>query len=94
MKLTTIPTDTLQIMQTQVQEELRGREISTYKKNKKLSKDNEELRRSANKVKDKLVMEQYNTRVMEKTIDDPCTKFMHCNILSDVALPQKVKIIV
>ena len=31
---------------------------------------------------------------MEKMIDDLCTKFPHCNILADAALPQKVKIIV
>ena len=31
---------------------------------------------------------------MEHTIDDLCAKFPQCNIPSDVALPQKLKIIV
>lgn len=70
--LVAIPTDTLQIVQTQVQEELQGREINTYKHNHKLSKGNEELCRSENEVKDKLAMEQYNASVIEKTIDDLC----------------------
>lgn len=39
-------------------------------------------------------MEQYNASVMEKTIDDLCVEFPHCNISSNAALPQKVKIIV
>ena len=38
-------------------------------------------------------MEQYNTSMMEKTIEDLCAKFQQCNILSDATLPQKVKII-
>ena len=87
VNLAVIPTYTLKIVQTQVQEELRGQELNTYKQNKKLSKDNEELHRSANEVKDKLVMEQYNANMMEKTIDDLCIEFLHYNISSDVALP-------
>ena len=59
-----------------------------------LSKDNVELCRSADEVMDKLAMEPYNASVMEKTIEDLCIEFPQCNISSDVALPQKVKIIV
>ena len=39
-------------------------------------------------------MEQYNANVMEKTIEDLCTKFPQRNIPFDATLPQKVKIIV
>jgi hypothetical protein len=39
-------------------------------------------------------MEQYNTSVMEKTIEDLCAEFPQCNIPSDDVLPLKVKIIV
>ena len=39
-------------------------------------------------------MEQYNASLMEKTIDDLYTEFPHCKIPSNVALPQKLKIIV
>ena len=39
-------------------------------------------------------MEQYKASMMEKTIEDLCAKFPQCNIPSDVALPQNVKIIV
>lgn len=45
-------------------------------------------------MKNKLAQEIYNANQMEKTIGDLCTKFPHCNITADAALPQKVKIIV
>ena len=57
-------------------------------------KYNEEFRRSVDEVKDKLVMEQYNTSMMEKTIEDLYAEFLQCNIPPDATLPQKVKIIV
>lgn len=43
LNLIDILIETLQIVQVQVQEELREREISTYKKNEKLIKDNDQL---------------------------------------------------
>ena len=65
-----------------------------YKQNKKLLKDHEELRRSTKETKNQLVQEIYNANQLEKTINDLCAEFSHCNIPVDVALPQKVKIIV
>ena len=94
MNLIAIPTNTLQIMQMQVREELRGREIKTYKKNEKLSKDNEELHKSIDEMKGKLMMEQYNATLVEQTINDLCVEFPQCKIPSDAILPQKLKIIV
>ena len=94
MNLAAIPIDTLQIVETQVQEELHVREVNTYKQNRKLLKDHEELRRSAEETKNQLVQEKYNTSQMEKTINDLCAEFPHCNIPTDDALLQKVKIIV
>lgn len=38
-----IPTDTLQLVQVQVQEELRDRELATYQENEKLAKGNDQL---------------------------------------------------
>lgn len=94
VKLATIPIDTLGIVQTQVQEELRVREVNTYKQSRKLLKYHEELRRSAEETKNQLVQEKYNTIQMEKTINNLCAEFLHCNIPADVALSQKVKILV
>lgn len=93
VNLVVIPTNTLQIVQIQVQEELHGQEVNTYKKNRKLLKNHEELRRSAEEMKNKLAQERYHTSQMEKMINDLCAEFPHYNIPADVA-PQKVKIIV
>lgn len=94
VNLATIPTETLQIVQTQVQEKLRVREANTYQQNKKLLNDHQELRRSVEETKNQLVQEKYNASQLEKRINDLCAEFPYCNILVDVALPQKVKIIV
>ena len=39
-----IPTETLQMVQVQVQEELRERELTTYQQNERLMKENDQLR--------------------------------------------------
>ena len=49
---------------------------------------------SAEETKNKLAQERYNASQMEKTSNDLCVEFPHCNILADTAIPQKVKIIV
>ena len=45
-------------------------------------------------MKNKLMMEQYNASLMEQPIHHLCAEFIECKIPSDVALPQKLKIIV
>lgn len=43
VNLADIPTETLQLVQVQVDEELREREYNTYQKNEQLIKDNDQL---------------------------------------------------
>ena len=57
-------------------------------------KDHKELHRSIEETKNQLVQEKYNATQLEKTINDLCAEFPHCNIPVDVVLLQKVRIIV
>lgn len=57
-------------------------------------KDTKELRKRTKDAKNQLVQENHNATKLEKTINDVGVEFPHCNILVDVGLPQKVRIIV
>ena len=59
MNLADIPTETLQLVQVQVQEELREREINIFQKNEKLTKDNDQLRANHDAMKVKLMKQEY-----------------------------------
>ena len=59
MNLADISTKSLQLVQVQVQEELREREINTYQKNEKLTKDNDQLRANHEAIKVNLIKQEY-----------------------------------
>jgi hypothetical protein len=94
VNLVVVPTETLQVVQTQVQEELHVREANTYRKNLKLLQDTDNLQSSTKDAKYQLVQERYKASKLEKMINDVCVEFPHCNILIDTMLPQKLYIIV
>lgn len=94
MNLAVVLTKTLQVVHTQVQEELCVCEENTYRKNLKLLQDNNNLCSNTEDAKYQLVQERYKASKLEKMINDVCVEFPHCNIPVDVVLPQKVCIIV
>ena len=89
-----IPTDTLQMIQVQVQEELRDREVATYQQNEKLAKENDQLQERNKSISTKLTQKEYEESQLKQMIEDLCVELPQCNISMEASMSQKVNIIV
>lgn len=94
MNLSNILIETLQLVQVQVQEELREREINTYQKNEKSTMDNDQLRAKNEAMKVKLMKQEYEESQLKRSIEDLYVELPQCNISPDAPLSQKFKRIV
>ena len=88
-----IPIETLQIVQVQVHEELRERELSNYRQNEKLKKDTDQLQEQNESISVKLTQKEYEKRKLTQVIRYLCVELPKCNIQLETPLLQKVKII-
>lgn len=89
-----IPTDTLQMVQVQVQEELGERKLITYQQNEKLAKENDQLQARNESISTKLSKKEHEENKLKQVIDDLCVNLRQCNIQPETLLLQKEKIIV
>lgn len=72
MNLVDIPTETLQLVQVQVHEELHEREYSTYKKNEQLTKEKDQLQAQHDAIKVELMKPRYEENQFKKVIEELC----------------------
>ena len=80
VNLAGIPTETLQLVEVQVQEELRERELSTYMQNEKLKKENDQLKAHNKFILTKLTRKEYEESRLTKMIEDLYAELPQCNI--------------
>lgn len=88
-----IPLESLQLIQTQVQEEMRERKLFTYAQNEKLKKKNDQLRAQKKSISEKLTQKEEEECRLTQAIEDLSVELPRYNIQLEAPLLQKVKVI-
>lgn len=81
-------------MQTQVQEEIRERELLTFAQNKKLKKKNDQLQAQNKSISEKLTQKEEEECRLTQVIEDLNVELPCYNIQPKALLLQKMKVIV
>ena len=92
--LTGIPIESLQLVQTQVQEELKEHELITHAQNEKLQKENYQLQLQNRTISVKLVEKEEEEHMLKQVVTDLCAELPQCHINLEALLLQKVKVII
>lgn len=92
--LTGIPTETLQMVQIQVHEELREHELSTYAQNEKLMKDNTQLQQKYKTILAQLAQKEEEEEKIKKGVVDIYVDLPTYNIDPEVLILQIVSLII
>lgn len=86
-----ILTKTLQMVQVQVQEELRERELITYQQNERLTKENDQLQARNESISTKQTQKEHEESKLKQVIKYLCAEIPQCNFQPETPLLQKVK---
>ena len=91
--LARIPLESLQMIQAQVNEELREHELITYAKNKNLQKEKSQLQLKYKTISAQLAEKEVEESALKKVVANLCVELPTCNIDPKAPLLQIVRLL-